>query len=552
MPSLPLRPRTVAQSVITLAAFVCLFVVLILPNRLEWITPRALYFFPLEFMVVGLLLLLPGRAGVVSRSLLAGALGLSIVLRGADLLAHEVFARPFNLIFDAHLLIDASRLLDGVFGTLFTVLLVAAVLALIAVLCWLAAQVLRRIQCALRANAQPSAMVLTALLLAWFGLNLANWPRAGNFAWDQLVAHARTTIYSAQDIQNFAATVNDDTWVDIESSVGNRRSSLFSALRGKDVYVVFAESYGRVLLEREPFAESVLATLAEAGETLDAAGIQIRSAYLDSPTVGGLSWLAHASVLSGAWIDSETRYRTLMLSKRVTLNKLFRVAGWRTVAAMPGISMAWPEGQYYGYDHIYNAHNFGYAGLPFNWVTMPDQYVLSALQSRERSNPDRPPVMAEIALISSHAPWTPVAELVPWEQVGDGRIFDSQAVSGPTPEQVWRDTERIREHYRMASEYMLRTLVSYVAEYGDENLVVLLLGDHPPAPLVSGDPEGKQVPVHLLAKDPGVIDAISHWQWQPGMIPDDKAPVWRMDKLRDRFVEAFSAPVSAAERLAGE
>ena len=42
---------------------------------------------------------------------------------------------------------------------------------------------------------------------------------------------------------------------------------------------------------------------------------------------------------------------------------------------MPAISMAWPEGQYYGYDHVYNAHNFGYRGLPFNWVTLPDQYV---------------------------------------------------------------------------------------------------------------------------------------------------------------------------------
>lgn len=547
MPSLPLRPRTVVQPVLTLAAFVCLFVVLILPNRLEWITPRALYFFPLEFMVVGLLLLLPGRAGVVSRVLLAVALGLSIVLRGADLLAHQVFARPFNLVFDSHLLVDASRLLDGVFGSLFTVLLAAAVLALITVLCWGVARVLRHIQRALQARSRPSAVVLTSLLLVWLGLSLANWPRAGKFAWDQLLAHTRATIYSARDIQLFAATVNDDEWAGIETSADNVRRDLFSTLRGKDVYVVFAESYGRVLLEREPFADSVLATLTAAQQSLGAAGIQVRSAFLDSPTVGGLSWLAHASVLSGAWIDSETRYRTLMLSDRATLNRLFRAAGWRTVAAMPGISLAWPEGQYYGYDHIYNAHNFGYAGLPFNWVTMPDQYVLSALHARERSADDRPPVMAEIALISSHAPWTPVAELVPWEQVGDGRVFNAQATAGPTPEQVWRDTDKIRDHYRMASEYMLRTLVSYVTEYGDDNLVVLLLGDHPPAPLVSGDPETRQVPVHLLAGDPEVIDAIAHWQWQPGLIPDERAPVWRMDKLRDRFVEAFSAPAMAGE-----
>ncbi len=188
--------------------------------------------------------------------------------------------------------------------------------------------------------------------------------------------------------------------------------------------------------------------------------------------------------------------------------------------------------------------DLGYRGLPFNWVTMPDQYVLSALHERERRGDARTPVMAEIALISSHAPWTPVAELVPWDQIGDGQIFDAQASAGLSPEEVWRDTDKIRDHYRRAIEYMLETLVSYVVNYGDEDLVILLLGDHQPAPLVSGDTQGKQVPVHLIAKDPDVIDAISGWNWQPGMIPGSDAPVWRMDTLRDRFVRAFSHPAS--------
>lgn len=539
--------RHFAQHLLTLLAFAALFVALTLPNRLEWISLAAFYYFPIELMIIGLLLLLPGRAGSVSRILLAVLLGLSVVLRGSDLVAHEVFARPFNLVFDTHLLADASNLLNGVFGGVFTVLAGLAVLMTILVLCWLAFKVLGRIQRTLRSAPRSCAVALTVMLVGWIALSAANWPRAGNFVIDQLVFHARATLYSVQDIWRFAETVDDDYWVGQPAEPGAVDPGLFALLEGKDVYVVFAESYGRVLLDREPFADSVRATLSSANQQLAAAGVQSRSAFLTSPTVGGLSWLAHASVLSGAWIDSETRYRTLMLSERVTLNKLFRRAGWRTVAAMPGISMAWPEGEYYGYDHIYNAHNFGYAGLPFNWVTMPDQYVLSALHARERSNEDRPPVMAEVALISSHAPWTPVAELVPWDEVGNGEIFNAQTLAGLSPEEVWRDTDKIRDHYRRAIEYMLQALVSYVTEYGDDDLVVLLLGDHQPAPLVSGDPEGKQVPVHLIAKDPDVIAAINSWQWQPGMIPGEDAPVWRMDTLRDRFVRAFSAQPAAGE-----
>jgi len=530
-----LRYRSHASQLLTLAAFIGLFVALTLPNRLAWITPPAFIFFPLEFMIIGLLLLVPGRAGNGLRVGLALLLGLGLLLRGSDLVTHEIFARPFNLVFDAHLLADGSRLLTGVLGSLAGIgvgLLLAAAAGL---LCWLAFAMLGRIQRALRASPRISGAFMVALLLAWAGLKGTGWPRADTHAWDQLVLHGQDTVESLRDIREFAATVNEDPWA------GRSGEGLFDRLRGKDVFIVFAESYGRVLLEREPFAESVTATLAQAQRTLEAEGVHMRSAFLTAPTVGGLSWLAHASALSGAWIDSETRYESLIISERATLNRLFRDAGWRTVAAMPAISMAWPEGQYYGYDRIYNAHNFGYRGLPFNWVTMPDQYVLSALEERERASADRQPVMAEIALISSHAPWAPVAELVPWDRVGDGRIFNEQAQSGPSPEEVWQDVDSIRSHYRRSIEYMLRTMVSYVQEYGDEDLVILLLGDHPPAPFISGDTDGRDVPVHLFASDPAVIRAIDGWQWQPGLLPDAGAPVWRMDRLRDRFVEAFSS-----------
>ncbi|WP_028672599.1 hypothetical protein [Saccharospirillum impatiens] len=532
-----MQHRPALRHLITLVAIIGLFIALTLPNRLAWISAPAFFFFPLELMVIGLLLLIPGWAGGGLRILLALILGLAVLLRGADLVTHEVFARRFNLVFDGHLLVDASRLLTGVLGGLSSVFVGLMLAVAIALVCWLAFVMLGRIRQVLRAAPRLSGVSLLLLITAWTVLNIAGWSRTGHFAWDQLVLHGRDTAYSIRDIQEFAETVGENDTPDLSAD------ALFSRLRGKDVFIVFAESYGRVLLEREPFADSVTATLAQAETTLAAEGMQMRSAFLTAPTVGGLSWLAHASVLSGAWIDSETRYKTLMVSERPTLNRLFQQAGWRTVAAMPAISMAWPEGAYYGYDHIYNAHNFGYEGLPFNWVTMPDQYVWSALHTREREPQDRQPVMAELALISSHAPWTPIAAPVPWGQVGDGRIFNLQAQAGPTPEEVWSDVESIRDYYRQSIEYMLTTLVSYLQEYGDDNLVVLVMGDHQAAPMITGETENRDVPVHLIARDPAVMDAIADWQWQPGLLPDAAAPVWRMDRMRDRFIEAFSTPV---------
>ncbi len=523
------------QGLITATAVVVVFVVLVLPNRLDWITGEAFCVFPLELVVMGLLLLIPGRFGKGVQILLALSLGFAVILRIADLITHEIFGRRFNLIFDSHLLADAGRLLSGAANTLTSILAGVFVVLLTLLLVWLASLTLGHLQRRLQRTPRRSTATLLMLLLTWGLLKTTGWsPRADAFTSQQLIQHAQDTVDSLQDMRAFADTVGDDP------VAGQRADSLFSRLEGKDVFIVFAESYGRVLLEHPPFSASITASLSRAEEALDSAGFHVRSAFLTAPVVGGQSWLAHATLLSGAWIDSETRYRSLLVSDRVALNQLFREAGWRSVAALPAISMAWPEGAYYGYDQVYNAGNFGYEGLPFNWVTMPDQYVWSALQAREREAGDRQALMAEIALISSHAPWTPIARLVPWDQVRDGRIFNAQAQAGPTPEQVWSDLQRIRDHYRRSIEYMLETLIAYLEEYGDENLVLLLLGDHPPAPMISGDKANWDVPVHLIAKDPAMTEAIDSWHWQPGMLPDQNAPVWRMDRLRNRFISAFS------------
>jgi hypothetical protein len=209
---------------------------------------------------------------------------------------------------------------------------------------------------------------------------------------------------------------------------------------------------------------------------------------------------------------------------------------------MPAITMAWPEAGYYGYDHIYHAHNFGYAGKPFNWVTMPDQYTLSAFHQRELAPQERGPVMAEIALISSHAPWTPVPTLVDWNAVADGKIFDEQADSGDAPEVVWRDPERIRLQFRLAVEYSISTLVDYLVTHADDNLVVLAFGDHQPAPLVTGETDSRDVPVHLFTRDPDILAAVADWRWANGLQPESTNTAWKMSELRERLVTTMSGP----------
>ena len=55
-----------------------------------------------------------------------------------------------------------------------------------------------------------------------------------------------------------------------------------------------------------------------------------------------------------------------------------------------------------------------------------------------------------------------------------------------------------------------------------------------------------EVIAHLIASDPKVIEAISSWEWQKGMLPNGDAPVWRMNDLRDHFIKDFSQKATKA------
>ncbi len=76
--------------------------------------------------------------------------------------------------------------------------------------------------------------------------------------------------------------------------------------------------------------------------------------------------------------------------------------------------------------------------------------------------------------------------------------------------------------------------------FGDDDLVLVFLGDHQPATLITGPGAGRDVPITIVAKDPRLIDRVSSWGWDEGLMPGPKAPVWRMDAFRDKFLTAFA------------
>ncbi|MDQ0137998.1 hypothetical protein J2T08_005942 [Neorhizobium galegae] len=494
--------------------------------------------FPLE--IAGIALLASVVTGI-GFSLLRWAVTLPLAamlfLKLADIGTGAAFQRPFNPYLDLRILTDGWNLLSGAIGVTEAVGVICAGLlawlVIAAILYWSLGGFRRLSGEVRRKSVLVSGAVLTVGLV---GLLVQN-PDRRNLG---VEAHAasylinRVTMVeeSIADLARFEDELKQDP-----VSAGPH----FSALAGTDVVLVFVESYGRSAIEDPRYAARIGSRLTLVEKEIEAAGLQARSGWLTSPTVGGISWLAHGTLLSGLWVNNQGRYDRMVTSERTTLNNLFGTSGWRTTAVMPAITLDWPEAGYFGYDSIHAAAGLGYRGKPFNWVTMPDQFTLEAFERLERQARDKPghkPVMAEMALISSHAPWTPIPSLVPWDKVGDGAVFNAQAESGDPPSVVWADPNRVRAQYLTSIDYTLETLGSYMARYG-RNTLFILLGDHQPASIVTGEGASRDVPMHIVTGNPDLLKRLDRWNWQKGMIPQPSTPVYRMDEFRRKLVESF-------------
>ncbi|WP_249714470.1 alkaline phosphatase family protein [Rhizomonospora bruguierae] len=537
--------RVLGRTVTPLAAAVVL-AALLLPNRSTRLAPEAFLRVPVEALVgTALVWALPGRVRRIVAAVGGLLLGLLVILKILDIGFYAALARPFDPVLDWVAVRDAVDVLGKSIGTGgATAATALAALIALAVPALTALAALRLSGAAAR-HRRVTASGLGALTAAWiacavFGAHLApGVPVADRDTAALAYDRALQARAGFADHREFAAQAAVDAFRDTPSD------RLLTPLRGKDVIVAFVESYGRDAVEDPEFAPHVDAVLDAGTKALAEAGYAARSGWLTSPTAGGGSWLAHSTLESGLWIDNQRRYRELVAGDRLTLNGAFRRAGWRTVGVMPGVTRDWPEGKFFDFDKVYAARDMGYAGPPYTLGSMPDQYTLSAFQRAERSDPGRAPVMAELPLISSHVPWTPIPRLVDWAEIGDGALYGPMASQSDPADVIWRDTTRIRTEYRRSIEYSLNTLVSYVRAYGDRELVLVFLGDHQPAPVVTGEGASRDVPVTIVARDPKVLDRIAGWDWSAGLRPAPDAPVWRMDAFRDRFLTAFGPQPAA-------
>jgi phosphatidylglycerophosphate synthase len=536
------RARRAVRIGIAAVALAVLWFDLLAPDRLWLFHPGAFARIPVEALVlVAVALVLPPRPRRIAAAIAGILLGLLTVDKLLNMAFYEEVDRAFNPVNDWSSIGPAKGVIrDAIGSTLTNIVLIAVVIGLILILAAVAAATIHVTAVAAR-HRRGALGGLAALTVIWgvsAGLSLQFIPGSP-------VASASATALAVAQVRAGQAALSDPRIFgqelrahDPEATVP--ASDLLTGLRGKDVIIAVVESYGQVAVQGTSFSPGIDAVLRRQTGMLTSAGWSARSAWLTSPTFGGISWLAHSTVQSGLWVNSNQRYGELLASKRFTLSDAFDKAGWHTVTDDPSDNKIWRPGTYfYHYDQVFDRYQVGYRGPTFSYSAMPDQYTLSAFQRLELT-PGHKPLFAEIDLTSSHIPWAPLPAMVPWNKVGNGSVFDPQPAESKSATTVWQSNSTVRQFYGQSIQYSLTALTSWVKEVNDPNLVLIMYGDHQPHTAVSGAGANHNVPISIITRSPSVLKQISSWNWQQGLLPGPGAPLKPMDAFRNQFLNAFS------------
>jgi len=308
-------------------------------------------------------------------------------------------------------------------------------------------------------------------------------------------------------------------------------------VKGADVYLIFLESYGAVTYDRPEFARGLTAARRAFEDAIRETNRGVVSAFVESPTFGGNSWLAHISLMSGIEVRDPDVNAMLMAQKRDTVVTAFKRRGYRTIALMPGLWQAWPEGSFYHFDDIYGGERLDYQGPEFGWFDIPDEFALAKFDTLEGEKPSRPPLFMFFPTISTHTPFRPTPPYQPdWSRMLTDQPFEQPELDRAFDQQA--DWLNLGPSYVDAISYTYKTLSGYLRKIRDRDVVMILLGDHQPPALVSGEGAPWDVPVHVIANRRDVLDRLVAEGFRRGLTPS-RPDLSKMHALLPVLLRAF-------------
>src|SRR5690348_1123134 len=327
------RTRQALRIAVTAVSVVLVWGVLVAPDRIFELTPAAFARIPVEGLaLVAIALVLPTWPRRIVAAVAGILFALLTLVKLLNMAFFEQIGRAFDPVFGWIDIGPAIGVVRATIGPTRTNIALAALWLGVILLVGAITAATIHITTAAARHRRATVRGLAALTAVWAlcaGLSLQLVPKspvASTSAAGLVVAQVRNTQAALRDERSFEKALHNS-----DPEAGIPASDLLTGLRGKDVIIAFVESYGQVAVQGTSFSPGVDAVLRRSTASLARAGWSTQSAWVTSPSFGGISQLAHSTLQSGLWVDTEQRYAELVGSSRYTLSDAFNKAGWRTV-----------------------------------------------------------------------------------------------------------------------------------------------------------------------------------------------------------------------------
>ena len=470
-----------------------------------------------EFVLLWVLILggVAWRGALSRGQVLALAIGYLLLVFGRyfDTTAPALFGRDINLYWDALQIPRVVWVSLKSYSLWVSVLMVGAVPALI----WLVFKVLHLCITVAARDAAPYALAkpwLLAVTLAAVAVSVANvagvvatWPYISKPVLPTYIRQAKLlgTAFAERHQQKALAPSPA-----FDSDLG--------ALRGADVNLFLLESYGRIVFSNAEMHAQLKPSRDALAAQIAAAGMQVVSAFAASTTFGGGSELAHLALLSGINTGDPLVHDLLLTTQRPTLVTAFRNRGYETFGMYPALSWDWPEKSFYRFDKFIDARDLAYKGPNLGYWKLPDQFALARLNQLYPITLETPKRFTFFPSITSHMPFHPVPPYLPdWKKILIEKPFDEAQMAAVNAQK--EDWFNLRAGYTGMMDYNYQWLAGYLAQPRAREALFIVLGDHQPAGVVTGPGATWDVPVHVISRNPALLQRFVAQGFRPGLEP---------------------------------
>jgi hypothetical protein len=402
-------------------------------------------------------------------------------------------------------------------------------------LIWLVRQMIKTLHSITWSKYSKVVLIILVILI------LINTVKSGftytsNQAFQETFALIGSNVKSSAEARKNLMHFNVDT---INSRMNYQRVSLKSK---PDIYLLFVESYGRLLYESPELRTSYLGCLDSLETVLFRNGLNAATGFSTSPVSGGQSWVSYTTVMFGYNIRNQGTFNSLLKNPAMAhYDNLFRVLkqnGYRTyrLNAMPqasNLEVPWETySRFYSIDQWINFPDLKYTGRLYGFgPSPPDQYSLN-YAGRYMDEADPGPRALFFITQTTHNPF-----YSPDSLARDWQSLNGEPDSVSFHASVFLKKPRIAD-YAKAVHYDLSALVQFITQVPDSNAIFILIGDHQP-PVITSANDGFETPVHIISRNKEFTGAFTQFGFREGMKADEKAIPVRHEGIYSMFMREF-------------